>query len=43
MTELYSPMTIREQSGFDFMSEMEGADEAQREQLWNQVAATPSD
>ena len=37
MLELYSPMTIREQSGFDFMSEIEGVDEFQREQIWEQV------
>ena len=37
MLELYSPMTIREQSGFDFMSEIEGVDEFQREQIWDQV------
>ena len=38
MMELYSPATIREQSGFDFMSEIEGLDEFQREQVWNQIS-----
>ena len=39
MTELYSPMTIREQSGFDFMSELEGVEDPRiKEQMWNQVS-----
>ena len=37
MADLYSPMTIREQSGFDFMGEVEDADEEAREKIWEQV------
>ena len=37
MADLYSPMTIREQSGFDFMSEVEDDDEETREKKWEQV------
>ena len=37
MAELYSPDTIRQQSGFDLMREVEGMDPAHKEQLWEAV------
>ena len=37
MAELYSPDTIRQQSGFDLMRELEGLQPQDREQLWEQV------
>ena len=37
MAELYSPMTIREQSGFDLMQEISALEEGQREEIWMQV------
>ena len=37
MAELYSPDTIRQQSGFDLMREMEGMEPEQKEQLWEAV------
>ena len=37
MAELYSPMTIREQSGFDLMQEISVLEEGQREEIWMQV------
>ena len=37
MAELYSPDTIRQQSGFDLMREIEGIEPEQKEQLWEAV------
>ena len=37
MADLYAPETIREQSGFDFMGEVEGVDDEVREKIWEQV------
>ena len=37
MAELYSPDTIRQQSGFDLMREMEGLEPEQKDELWEQV------
>ena len=37
MAELYSPDTIRQQSGFDLMREMEGLEPDVKEQVWEQV------
>ena len=37
MAELYSPDTIRKQSGYDLMREVEGMDPAHIEQLWEAV------
>ena len=37
MAELYSPDTIRQQSGFDLMREMEGLEPQVKEQVWEQV------
>ena len=37
MAELYSPDTIRKQSGFDLMREVEGLEPEQKEQLWQAV------
>ena len=37
MVELYSPETIREQSGFDLMREVEALEPDIKEQLWAQV------
>ncbi len=41
IAELYDPATIREQSGFDFLPEIENLkdDEAARTEIWEQVAA----
>ena len=38
MAELYDPLTIREQSGFDYLSEIEGLEDEMKEQVWQQVA-----
>ena len=37
MAELYSPDTIRKQSGFDLMREIEGLEPQVKEQVWEQV------
>ena len=37
MAELYSSDTIRQQSGFDLMREMEGMEPEQKEQIWEAV------
>ena len=37
MAELYSPDTIRQQSGFDLMREVEGMEPEQKDQLWQAV------
>ena len=37
MAELYSPMTLREQSGFDLLPEMEGDEQGQKDLMWQQV------
>ena len=37
MLELYSPDTIRQQSGFDLMREVEGMEEEIKEQVWEAV------
>ena len=36
MVELYSPETLREQSGFDQLTEIQKLDEGTREQVWKQ-------
>lgn len=38
MSELYSPIVLREKSGFDFMPGMENIDPQQREMAWQQVS-----
>ena len=43
MAELYSPDTIRQQSGFDLMREMEGLEPDVKEQVWEQVMQTPEE
>ena len=39
MAELYSPMTIREQSGFDLLPEVEQVEQGQKDVMWQQVEA----
>ena len=39
MAELYSPMTIREQSGFDLLPEVEQVEQGQKDVMWQKVEA----